>query len=611
MPSTDPRRSFNSAERVALYLAADGKCSRCGTDLKPGWHADHVDAWARGGPTDVINGQALCPQCNLKKGVGSMGVELRNWQQEALDRFLGRREDFLTVATPGAGKTTFAITAATKLITLGEVRRIIVVVPTAHLRSQWAASATRLGIQLDYRFSNAAAVIASDYDGVVVTYQTVATTPDLWRRLCSDPRNPTLVVFDEIHHAGDHEDQAWGVALKHAFEPAARRLLLSGTPFRTDQRPIPFVTYNGENRAVPSYNYDYGMALQDGSVVRPIVFPAMDGESKWKRAGEMTTTSVALADTDDKTVPPALRAALAAEGEWIPSVLKEADEALRKAREDTPDAGGLVIASDQQSAYAYQAILTKITGEEAAIAVSDNPEASQVIDNFSASTSRWIVAVQMVSEGVDILRLTVGVYASRIRTQLFFTQVVGRFVRLRGENDETCARLFIPSIEPLLSFAKDIEKTVDAVIAEEEEKIRDTQRESDEGGSGSTLFPEVEVVGSSAAVHHATIANGESITTAEKVYAEKVLSFAGSGLPRNITPEAVALILKVGGAMAPTPDPAQPEPSPKPLTKQKEDVRRVIRRKVGKLNVLTGRPHQHIHADMNRMFGGPITAATL
>src|SRR5947209_15262592 len=95
------RRAFNSRERTALYLAADGRCTECGADLEPGWHGDHIQPYSAGGPTDVANGQALCPTCNLKKG-STVATELREWQAEALEKFLRRNDDFLCVATPGA-----------------------------------------------------------------------------------------------------------------------------------------------------------------------------------------------------------------------------------------------------------------------------------------------------------------------------------------------------------------------------------------------------------------------------------------------------------------------------------------------------------------------------
>ncbi len=539
--------------------------------------------------------------------------DLRDWQQEARERYHSRNggteQNFLVVATPGAGKTTFALTIAEDLISQGTIEQIVVVAPTAHLRIQWSQASSKRGIQLDHRFVNANGVIGKDFDGVAVTYQAVASEPMLWRKLCSMKR--TLVVFDEIHHAGEGDGQKWGPALKQAFEVARRRLLLSGTPFRTDGSAIPFVEYE-EGRAVPGYNYDYGMALTDGGVVRPAVFPAMDGESQWRRSGEIAVTSLALADTDEKTVPPALKAALDPNGQWIPSVLREADAALTQARIDTPDAGGLIVAFDQSAARSYAQILQNITGEEPAVAVSDEPEASRIIKGFADSERRWIVAVQMVAEGVDIPRLAVGVYASRIRTQMFFIQVAGRFVRLRGEDDETTARLFIPSIQPLLSYAQDIEKTVDAVLASEEKRVREIQ----ENGDGETeeplsLFPTFETVGSSQAVHHTTIASGESITPEEMNYAQSVMNRAGSA-PRGTTPEYVALILRAVGATTtvPSQNPVV-ETEKTPLADQKHDVRRLLRRKVGRYAVVANKPHEHIHAELNRHFRDTAKTATL
>ena len=71
---------------------------------------------------------------------------LRAWQQAALEQYEQQSpKDFLVTATPGAGKTTFALTLAARLLQRREVARVIVVCPTDHLRLQWAdaADATR------------------------------------------------------------------------------------------------------------------------------------------------------------------------------------------------------------------------------------------------------------------------------------------------------------------------------------------------------------------------------------------------------------------------------------------------------------------------------------
>jgi superfamily II DNA or RNA helicase len=594
-----PRRRFSGAERAALYLAADGSCSGCGCELRPGWHADHVEPWSKGGVTDVTNGQALCPDCNLRKGSGNMD-DLRKWQSGALAKMLGTSADFLTVATPGAGKTRFALTAARRLIDLGEVRRVIVVVPTAHLRRQWAEAAVPFGIQIDHSFSNQVSAVARDVHGVAVTYSTVASQPLLWKKLSTDA--PTLVVLDEVHHGGD--ELAWGSALKEAFSDAARRLLLSGTPFRSDGSPIPFVTYGPDRECVPSWTYDYGAALQDHDVVRPIEFLALDGDVRWRDAGKIVETT--LADADDETLRNALVSALSPDGDWIPSVLRQADDELDRHRLDVPDAGGLVVASNQFDAEAYAHHLTRISGERPEVATHDKPDASDRIARFAAGSSKWIVAVQMISEGVDIPRLSVGVYGTRTRTEMFFRQLVGRFVRMRGPDDETTATLLIPSIQPLLEYAQTIEQAVLRALAERDEKIR-ADRKNDEMPLRLDL---VEPLDSSVATHHSTILAGDSFTDDELRRALEMGRAAG--MPSSVTAAQLARVLRMAGAGRVVGSATVTPPLPtRTIAEEKKSRRRLVKRKVGQYQRLTDVPFNHIHGELNRACGDTADTATV
>ena len=83
---------------------------------------------------------------------------LRAWQRDALAQFeASASPNFLAVATPGAGKTTFALTAARRALLARAIRRVVVVVPTQHLKFQWAHAAERLDLHLDPDWTSATA----------------------------------------------------------------------------------------------------------------------------------------------------------------------------------------------------------------------------------------------------------------------------------------------------------------------------------------------------------------------------------------------------------------------------------------------------------------------
>src|SRR5690242_19504818 len=394
---------------------------------------------------------------------------LRAWQRKALVEYLRRRsEDFLAVATPGAGKTTFALRIAAELLNDGTVDAVTVVTPTEHLKTQWAGAAARVGIQLDPMFRNADVHSSADFHGAVVTYAQVGIAPDVHRRRTLTRK--TLVILDEIHHAGD--SRSWGDGVRSAFEPAVRRVMLTGTPFRSDDNPIPFVTYergtDGLARSKADTVYGYADALRD-SVVRPVIFLAYSGETRWRTsAGDELAARLGEPMTQD-FVAQAWRTALDPAGDWMQQVLRAADARLQVKRAGgMPDAGGLVIASDQQAARAYARLLERATGEKAMVVLSDDTGASAKIAEFANSDQRWLVAVRMVSEGVDIPRLAVGVYATSASTPLFFAQAVGRFVRVRRPGET--ATLFLPSVPQLLELASEMEVERDHVQGEPAKK---------------------------------------------------------------------------------------------------------------------------------------------
>jgi len=388
-------------------------------------------------------------------------VAPRAWQASFLARHAAAADrDFLLVATPGAGKTLAACQAARA----AGCEQLVVVCPTTALRSQWADAADRVGLHLDPRWRNADGAWRPDVDGVAVTYQQVASAPDLFAHHLA---RPTFVVLDEIHHAG--ESATWGTALRAAFGDAQRRLALSGTPFRSDARAIPFVTYDEERRCAPDFVYGYGEAVAD-AVCRPLAFRLLDATLRWRVDAQETIAAFAD-ELDPQDDARRLRTAIDPATPLLPQMLRDADGLLVKARAVIADAAGLVLCDDRAHARATAALLRTIAGEKPVVVVSDEAGAHARIGRFArggAGAPRWIVAVNMVSEGVDVPRLVLAAYATVKRTDLFFRQAVGRVVRRRAQDpDDLVATVFLPGDPTLKGCAERVEVELRRPVSEE------------------------------------------------------------------------------------------------------------------------------------------------
>ncbi len=542
---------------------------------------------------------------------------LRAWQNAAMTQYVEESpRDFLAVATPGAGKTTFALTVAAELLGRRIVDRIIVVAPTEHLKTQWAEAAARVGLPIDPAYSAGKGKTSGDYVGIAVTYAGVAVNPLAMRIRTENFK--TLVILDEVHHAGDA--LSWGEGVREAFQPATRRLALTGTPFRSDINPIPFVTYapgpDGIPRSAADFTYGYAHALAD-KVVRPVLFMAYSGEMSWRtRAGDEVAARLGEPLTKDMTAH-ALRTALDPAGSWMPAVLAAADKRLSEVRRHMPDAGGLVIASDQDTARAYAALLKKISGEAPVVVVSDEKASSKKIAAFTDSDARWMVAVRMVSEGVDVPRLAVGVWATTTGTQLFFAQAVGRFVRARARGET--ASVFLPSVPKLLGYASEMEVERDHVLGRRVTDENDifaaenallAQAQSGEGASDELDGLAFEALGSTASFDH-VLYDGAAFGHAGEVHAGSEEEMDFLGIPGLLEPDQVRDLLHSRQSERAARQKAAPPPDTVAEVSTHEQLavlRRELNGLVGAWFHRTGQPHGVTHAALRKQCGGPAAA---
>ncbi|SEB91647.1 DEAD/DEAH box helicase [Arthrobacter woluwensis] len=569
--------------------------------------------------TDTLFGGPTLPPAYPERAAWGTAPKLRAWQQEALDKYLSERpRDFLAVATPGAGKTTFALRVATTLVDSGVVNRICIVAPTDHLKRQWADAAARVGLAIDPNFKNSDGRHGQGFIGVAVTYAQVASKPMLHRARTEAAR--TLVILDEIHHGG--ESLSWGDGLREAFEPAVRRLSLTGTPFRSDTSPIPFVEYiedkDGIRRSKADYSYGYGNALKD-HVVRPVIFMAYSGQMRWRTsAGEEMAASLGEAAVTKDVTSQAWRTALNPQGEWIPAVLSAADKRLSEVRRTVPDAGALVIATDHEDARAYAGQLRRITGESPTVILSDDAKASSKIEEFSAGQSRWMVAVRMVSEGVDVPRLAVGVYATSTSTPLFFAQAVGRFVRARKRGET--ASVFLPSVPQLMGLANSMEaerdhaldrprnEDEDGLFNPEDSLMDEANRE--EKASDSLIKGKFEALDSQASFDRVLFDGGE-FGTGGDIGSEDELDFLG--IPGLLDADQVGVLLRQRQAEQQSrrrkPSAAAPAEAPGVADHRRlMDLRNELAKNVSAWSARTGTPHGMVHNTLREVCGGPAVA---
>ena len=294
-------------------------------------------------------------------------------------------------------------------------------------------------------------------------------------------------------------------------------------------------------------------------------------------------------------------------------MLRAADQRLTQVRRAIPDAGGLVIATDQTVARAYAKILTGITGKRPTVILSDDARAGGRIEEFAAGQDRWMVAVRMVSEGVDVPRLAVGVYATSTSTPLFFAQAVGRFVRSRRRGE--VATVFLPTVPILLAHAATLERQRDHVLGRPRSGETDIWAETEalidaanrEETASDDLLGEFEALESQATFDHVLFESQAFGMHAEPTSQDE-LDYLG--LPGLLEPEQVSTLLaERQRRQLRRRERRDPKSQPEvPLHRALANQRKELNSLVAQLARLEQRPHSHVHADLRRECGGPPLA---
>jgi superfamily II DNA or RNA helicase len=506
----------------------------------------------------------------------SNSTPLRAWQQRTLQALAGWEGDpFLISASPGAGKTRPALELARRLLAEGAVARVAVICPTTPLTRQWASAAAALGVQLAPDAERPRP--PRGFHGVAVTYARIASDPPAWAKGVGAD---TLVVADEAHHLG--EELAWGAGFQRAFSASRRWLLLSGTPFRSDATPIPGVRYDAEGLAEPDVSYTYAEAVADG-ICRPVAFVTFDGALSW-RSGDDVVESTFETVLTTREAGRRYRTAISTElPDGLPRILREADSRLRALRaEGHRDAGGLVVAADSSHARQIARLLHEATGRAPLVVLHTEARAAAKLAAFTDSREPWLVAVNMVSEGVDIPRLRVGVYATAAKTPLVFRQIVGRFVRtIRGRPAEP-SWVYLPADPLLRRHASEVES-----------ELRHALRRPEDGEGMEEERAER---------HRSEPSPSAEFVPLSAEFAPQMTLFGPS--PAGFGDSTVAPTATGSHTATPT-SAAQPPPEPAPMAafERRAYLRAERSRLVADLHRRDGRSHREINSWLNREVG--------
>ncbi len=418
----------------------------------------------------------------------------RNWQREATVKALNwyinkNKKHFLINAAPGSGKTICGSMIAAALIHDKKIENVIVIAPRTKVVEQWTK---------DFKFvTNRTMMVITPQTSDIIgegidacsTWNSISNLLDAYQKICNDKN--TLVICDENHHAA--VDAAWGHGAQGAFKNAKYVLILTGTPIRSDNKKTAWLHYSDggklDHPVDGSYELTYGEAIIQ-NYCRPIYFEKYDGEFKVQTKGKFVATvsskngkvyeddydKLDLKELDSsmefyklaRSIPinPKDNNSVEYQNSYHRRLLETGIEKLNEIENRVPNAGGLIIAPNIPVAKYMAVLLKDHLNEDPVLVHSREKGADDRITAFKESKKRWIVSVNMISEGVDIPRLRVLIYLPNPTTELYFRQAMGRVVRSMGSDDDSSSTVIMPRHEIFEKWARRIKnEMIDAGVA--------------------------------------------------------------------------------------------------------------------------------------------------
>ncbi|MEU9471240.1 HNH endonuclease [Streptomyces avermitilis] len=611
MADRDPQRFFTQNQRNILYDLAEGRCETCSAPLLDGWEADHMVPWAQGGRTVIENGQALCAQCNKRKGRGVQYTDEfspRPFQREVIDQVFDRIHagERLTavLASPGSGKTLTYQATATRLFRAGLIDHVAVFAPRVALAAQcetdWMQrdsqgsvtkgdcllfdSTKRIGMIRHKIKEKPLTPVTEPGSGFISTYSALVTNESVFLEWAAKHQGRFLLVADEAQFCGDTTDPdageggtRAGALIKQMHEYARHTLLLTGTPNRADNQRLVLADYEPHptdpkrevlvhhaeakysNGIAEGYLRKFEMRLTNARVSkRTLADDAGRGDS---------VLEYNLSDDGSELVP-----VLRDEKTWQPLV-DDVVRAIRDKQKFHASYRGLISCMQQQDAKkVYQYLQQRYPDLRVALAVSSDTGASQVLQDFKVKPMDLLVTVRMAFIGYDCKTITVVGILTHYRDGGHLMQLIGRGLRVwdgTPAREQTC--LIVAPDDPKMQGFLDL-------LREENDrglKVLEEREQEEREEPGDAVQEEFSYIDSAVATTTRASSNELDMDADETLMVETLKRAVDAA--EDVT--KLKQIIEMAGMMLKQPTPVpQPrtEPEPEPPTEAPKTERQQI-----------------------------------
>ena len=330
------------------------------------------------------------------------------------------RNFFLVKAATGGGKTLFAGFVAKAMMDgsliegtkIKEINRIIVVSPSIQIKSDFKNSVHEIGVHLtaDEKASSSTILRSSSvFDGMIFTYQAVSTghigrLANVWR----ENGDKILLILDEVHHLTHFNE--WGTQIEFLKQQVEYTIAMTGTPWRGDQQRILGINYDDEGQPIPDFSYTKKEGVRD-ETVRHVEFWKTPGYVLQDN-GDGTSRSIPFSDVEKERLYGYKNNVFDPTSNWMGEVIEKADSISNKIDEEEDNAykaAVLVLCRDIRHAKVVNRHINGMYPNNSIVVSSDSSfdevKAHDLIKAFKTSEKRYIVAVGMIKEGVDIPRI--------------------------------------------------------------------------------------------------------------------------------------------------------------------------------------------------------------